>query len=52
MPAAQPKPLCHPRRRFASPETARAAVAMIYRRTHESKTVCPRCKFCGVWHLN
>jgi hypothetical protein len=52
MAATKEKPLCAPRRRFKSAETARAAVDMIYRRTHESKTVSPRCKFCGGWHLS
>lgn len=52
MAAVKEKPACYPRRRFTSAESARAAVEQIYRRTHESKTVCPRCKFCGGWHLS
>ena len=42
---------CHPRKRFASAESADAACQAIYRR--DRVTLNPkRCKVCGGYHLN
>jgi hypothetical protein len=45
------RPLCHPRKRFASIESAEAAVQAIYRRDRVTLTA-KRCKLCGGFHLN
>lgn len=45
------RPLCYPRKRFASIESAEAAVQAIYRRDRVSLTA-KRCKLCGGYHLN
>lgn len=45
------KPACHPRKRFISPESARAAADAIYRRDRVALTP-KRCKECGDLHLN
>lgn len=42
---------CHPRKRFASLQSAESAVIQIYKRTQETRTP-KRCKVCGGYHLN
>ena len=45
------KPACHPRKRFSTPESARAAADAIYRRDRVS-LYPKRCKDCSGYHLN
>jgi hypothetical protein len=45
------RPLCYPRKRFASRQAADSAVIQIYKRTQVTRTP-KRCKVCDGYHLN